>query len=263
MAAPEAAPPAPNRVYVHNLPWDLSNEELAGHMNAAGTVRYASIMTLNDGRSKGCGIVEYSTLEEAQNAMATLHNSELKGRPILVREDRGQQARTADGGRGRGRGAGAVGRGGRGGSFAASGAPAHAAAGYGGYEGAAPRGGRGGGRGGAPRGGFEGGAPRAPRAPRVPGAGEAPRGTPGTSVWVGNLAWDVSWQELKDAFASFNPTYTDVKMGSDGRSRGWGVVRFADVEGANAAISAMNGAEIHDRAIQVREDTGGHGPREA
>jgi RNA recognition motif-containing protein len=40
-------------------------------------------------------------------------------------------------------------------------------------------------------------------------------------------------------------------------------VRFADVESATAAISAMNGAEIHERAIQVREDTGGRGPREA
>ena len=30
-------------------------QELAAHMNGAGLVRYASIMTLADGRSKGCG----------------------------------------------------------------------------------------------------------------------------------------------------------------------------------------------------------------
>lgn len=39
----------------------------------------------------GCGIVEYSTPEEAQNAMATLTDTILDGRPIFVREDREQQ----------------------------------------------------------------------------------------------------------------------------------------------------------------------------
>ena len=46
--------PTPSRVYVHNLPWSLTNEELAAHMSSVGTVRYASIMTTTDGRSKGC-----------------------------------------------------------------------------------------------------------------------------------------------------------------------------------------------------------------
>jgi RNA recognition motif-containing protein len=44
-----------------------------------------------DGRSKGCGIVEFEKAAEAQNAMATLHDSELKGRLMFVREDRGTQ----------------------------------------------------------------------------------------------------------------------------------------------------------------------------
>lgn len=49
---PTAEAPTPSRVYVHNLPWSLTNEELAQHMSQAGTVRYASIMTTADGRSK-------------------------------------------------------------------------------------------------------------------------------------------------------------------------------------------------------------------
>lgn len=51
---PTAEVPTPSRVYVHNLPWSLTNEELAAHMSSVGTVRYASIMTTTDGRSKGC-----------------------------------------------------------------------------------------------------------------------------------------------------------------------------------------------------------------
>ena len=40
------------------------------------------------GRSKGCGIVEYSTAEEAAQAILTLHDRMLGGRPVCVREDR-------------------------------------------------------------------------------------------------------------------------------------------------------------------------------
>ena len=40
------------------------------------------------GRSKGCGIVEYRTPVEAQEAINTLLDTELKGRLIFVREDR-------------------------------------------------------------------------------------------------------------------------------------------------------------------------------
>mmetsp|Transcript_15996 Transcript_15996/g.40657 ORF Transcript_15996/g.40657 Transcript_15996/m.40657 type:complete len:154 (+) Transcript_15996:921-1382(+) len=45
-------------------------------------------MTGPDGRSKGCGIVEYTNAEDAQEAIRALHDTELKGRAIFVREDR-------------------------------------------------------------------------------------------------------------------------------------------------------------------------------
>ena len=40
------------------------------------------------GRSKGCGIVEYSSADEARHAIAALHDTELQGRLILVRQDK-------------------------------------------------------------------------------------------------------------------------------------------------------------------------------
>ena len=56
-------------------------------MRTAGTVNFCNVMGAN-GRSKGCGLVEFATPEEAQNAIRTLHDSELDGRRIFCREDR-------------------------------------------------------------------------------------------------------------------------------------------------------------------------------
>ena len=75
-------------VYVGNLSWDVMWQDLKDHMKEAGTVIRADVMMGEDGRSKGCGIVEYSSVDEANNAILRLHNSNLKGRLIFVREDR-------------------------------------------------------------------------------------------------------------------------------------------------------------------------------
>jgi heterogeneous nuclear ribonucleoprotein M len=111
------------------------------------------------------------------------------------------------------------------------------------------RGGRGG------RGGFRGG--MAPRAPRPVGEAGVPGaiGT-GTSVFVGNLPWSFDWKNLKDLFSKFNPGYADVKIGNDGRSRGYGIVRFDTPDAAAAAVAALNGTPVGDppREIIVRED---------
>jgi RNA recognition motif-containing protein len=54
------------------------------------TVVYADVMKEggSGGRSRGCGIVEFETAEEAAAAINTLNDVELDGRPIFVREDR-------------------------------------------------------------------------------------------------------------------------------------------------------------------------------
>ena len=49
----------PQRVYVHNLPYQVSNEGLQEHFAVEDTVVVgAEIMRMPNGRSKGCGIVE-------------------------------------------------------------------------------------------------------------------------------------------------------------------------------------------------------------
>jgi RNA recognition motif-containing protein len=77
------------RVYVGNLSWDVAWQDLKDHMRQVGDVLFAEVMTeANTGRSKGCGIVEFHTSEDAQRAIRTLNDTELKGRMIFVREDR-------------------------------------------------------------------------------------------------------------------------------------------------------------------------------
>ncbi|EEB06488.2 RNA-binding protein [Schizosaccharomyces japonicus yFS275] len=79
------------RVYVGNLPYQIRWNELKDFMRQAGHVLYAEILELPNGLSKGCGIVEYSTRDEARRAVAMLSNQKLMGRLIYVREDREQE----------------------------------------------------------------------------------------------------------------------------------------------------------------------------
>merc|ERR1712071_84552 len=85
-------------VYVGNLAFETSWQDLKDHMRGAGNVDQANIPTGDDGRSKGCGIVLYKKPQDAQRAIRELHNSELHGRPILVREDREQGSSSGGGG---------------------------------------------------------------------------------------------------------------------------------------------------------------------
>ena len=76
------------RLYVGNLSYDVSWQDLKDHFKQIGNVTRADIMTEPGGRSKGCGLVEFATAIEAQEAMSRLNETELRGRLIFVREDR-------------------------------------------------------------------------------------------------------------------------------------------------------------------------------
>jgi len=77
-----------NRVYVGNLDWKVSWQDLKDHMRTAGDVMFADIFQDFHGRSKGAAIVEYRTPAEASRAVQTLHDTTLGERMIFVREDR-------------------------------------------------------------------------------------------------------------------------------------------------------------------------------
>ncbi|KAG6054233.1 hypothetical protein E4U32_007066 [Claviceps aff. humidiphila group G2b] len=91
------------RVYVGNLAYDVKWHHLKDFMRQAGEVLFADVLLLPNGMSKGCGIVEYATREQAQQAVAQLSNQNLMGRLVYVREDREAEPRftgTTSGSRG-------------------------------------------------------------------------------------------------------------------------------------------------------------------
>jgi RNA recognition motif-containing protein len=90
-------------------------------------------------------------------------------------------------------------------------------------------------------------------------------------LFVGNLSFNVTENDLNDAFAAFG-TVTETNLMMDrttGRPRGFGFVTMGTPEEAQKAIEAMNGKEMDGRALTVnvarpREDRpagGGGGGR--
>lgn len=273
------------RCYVGNLSWDVAWQDLKDHMRTEGDVVFAEVMTDPDGRSKGCGIVEYATAEEAHNAIVNLTDTELNGRMIFVREDR----ETASGGNVSGSGT-------------SGGNTRHSASVYvgnlafetswqdlkdhmrgagnvdqaniltnedGRSKGCAivlyqrPQD--------AQRAIRElhnselHGRPILVREDREQGGGGfrhqsrgysgGSSGAGGTQLFVGNLSFDTSWKELKDHFRQCGDVErAEVMEGPDGRRKGFGTVKFYRQKDANNAIRRLHGTELQGRRLEVRLD---------
>jgi len=74
-------------------------------------------------------------------------------------------------------------------------------------------------------------------------------------LYIGNLAFSITQEMLKEAFTSFGEIEdcTLVQDRETGRSRGFGFVTFVNDEDADKALSEMNGKELEGRAIKVSE----------
>jgi RNA recognition motif-containing protein len=100
------------RLYVGNLPYSAGEDDLRELFSSAGAVDTVSVvMDRETGRARGVAFVEMATDEDAQNAIAKLHDQPFGGRPLTVHEARPQ----GQGGGGRGGGGGGRGFGGGGG----------------------------------------------------------------------------------------------------------------------------------------------------
>lgn len=82
-----------NRVYVGNLSYDVKYRDLMEFMRGAGEVLFAEVLVTPTGVSKGCGIVEFASQEDAQRAIRELSEQPLLGRPVFIREDRETESR--------------------------------------------------------------------------------------------------------------------------------------------------------------------------
>jgi RNA recognition motif-containing protein len=124
------------KLYVGNLAFQTSSEDLQQLFAQAGTVQSASVIEDRDtGRSRGFGFVEMASKEEGESAISQFNGKEFNGRNLTVNEARPREDRGGNRGGGGGRG-GYGGGGNRGGG-----------GGRGGYGGGGNRGGGGGGGG--------------------------------------------------------------------------------------------------------------------
>ncbi|MEB3885457.1 RNA-binding protein [Lyngbya sp. CCY1209] len=75
------------------------------------------------------------------------------------------------------------------------------------------------------------------------------------SIYVGNLSYDVTPDELSDAFSKYG-TVKRTTIPTDretGRSRGFGFVEMVNEEDENQAIEALDGSELMGRRIRVNK----------
>lgn len=81
-------------IYVGNLPYDVTEDEIRDTFSEFGQISKVNIITDRDsGRSKGFGFVEMFDNQEANSAIESLHDSNLKGRNIIVNEARPREER--------------------------------------------------------------------------------------------------------------------------------------------------------------------------
>ncbi len=82
------------KVFVGNLPYSTTDEELSAHFSAAGAVKSARVITDKmTGRSRGFGFVEFETQDVLENAIKMFDGSQMAGRPIVVNEAKPMEPR--------------------------------------------------------------------------------------------------------------------------------------------------------------------------
>lgn len=86
------------RIYVGNLPYTITQDQLSELFTEFGTVESATVVTdRHSGRSKGFGFVEMSSTEECKAAISELNEKEYEGRRLIVSEARPREERPARG----------------------------------------------------------------------------------------------------------------------------------------------------------------------
>ncbi|XP_028406038.1 myelin expression factor 2-like [Dendronephthya gigantea] len=208
-----------NRVYVYNLPFSLKWQDLKDHMKKVGDVVFAEIMEDSSGRSKGCGVVEFTSSEDAQRAIRELNDTNLGGRLMKIRED--HQDRDERPRRPRERSS-------RDRDSSSSSGNLGSVAGL-----------------------SMLGLGQLGLLQQMSSKSDAAS----CSVFVSNLDYRVTWAKLKDTFkAAGRVVRADVAEDNDKKSKGHGTVQFETPLEAINAVFIMNGKSIYDRSMNVRLD---------
>ena len=83
------------KLFIGNIPWKLSENELRDLFEQHGDVASCKIIMDRDtGRSKGFGFVEYNDAADADSATEALNNFEVEGKKLVVNEAKPQEKKS-------------------------------------------------------------------------------------------------------------------------------------------------------------------------
>jgi len=89
------------RLFVGNLPYEATEDEIRQHFSPVGNLSYVSIpLDRETGKKRGFAFVEFADAQQAQEAIRQFNNQPFKGRPLAVNEARAKESgpRPAGGG---------------------------------------------------------------------------------------------------------------------------------------------------------------------
>ena len=87
------------KLYVGNLPYTVSQQDLEETFGKCGTVESVNVITdRSTGQSKGFAFIEMSSNAEAQKAIQDINGSSVEGRALTVNEARPQEKKSGGGG---------------------------------------------------------------------------------------------------------------------------------------------------------------------
>ncbi|KAM6201226.1 myelin expression factor 2 [Rhynchocyon petersi] len=212
--------PNRNRVFISNIPYDMKWQAIKDLMREkVGEVTYVELFKDAEGKSRGCGVVEFKDEEFVKKALEIMNKYDLSGRPLNIKEDPdGENARRA------------LQR--TGGSFTGGHVPDMGS-------------------------GLMNLPPSILNNPNIPPEviSNLQAGRLGSTIFVANLDFKVGWKKLKEVFSIAGTVKrADIKEDKDGKSRGMGTVTFEQAIEAVQAISMFNGQFLFDRPMHVKMD---------
>jgi RNA recognition motif-containing protein len=84
----------PVRLFVGNLPYDATEEDIRAHFSTAGNVVNVFVpLDRETGRKRGFAFVEFNDANEAQEAIRLFNSQPFRGRPLAVNEARAKESR--------------------------------------------------------------------------------------------------------------------------------------------------------------------------
>ncbi|CAK1542137.1 unnamed protein product [Leptosia nina] len=217
------------RLFVSNIPYEFRWTELKDlFKEKVGDVAYVELFNDENGKPRGCGVVEFSNTEAMKKALFVMHRYELNGRKLVLREETGNERSRSNVPRA---GGGSVGGGGR--NMRED------------------------------KDGWNMNKPREPENFNTYGLSlqflESINVQPPLmkKVFVANLDYKADRQKIKEVFKMAGKVRNiDLAVDKDGNSRGFAVIEYDHPVEAVQAISMFDKQMLYDRRMTVRMDRG-------